>query len=165
MFESPRRLGLGRWQSGQMQQSVKLSPYGYAGSNPARPTRLASQLLSKLARGKPPNYISKIILTKRVECPERSRRAYAFMYFVYMIKNFSNQLYVGVTKNLEDRLDYHNNKRGALFTQNGNYKIVFHEEYSNLADARKREIQIKKWRRDKKELLIEKFDKGLPTKI
>jgi putative endonuclease len=106
---------------------------------------------------------------KRVECPEHSRGTLVcgkpYMYYVYMIKNFSNQLYVGITKSLEDRLDYHNKKRGALFTQSGNYKIVFHEEYFNLADARKREIQIKKWRRDKKELLIKKFNQGLPTKF
>lgn len=82
-----------------------------------------------------------------------------------MIKNFSNQLYVGVTKDLKDRLDCHNNKRGALFTQKGNYKIVFYEEYPDLAEARKREIQIKKWRREKKESLIGKFNRGLPTKI
>jgi putative endonuclease len=82
-----------------------------------------------------------------------------------MIKNFSNQLYIGITKNLKDRLDYHNNKRGAVFTKRGDYEIVFYEEYSNLADARKREIQIKKWRRDKKESLIERFNQRLQTKI
>lgn len=87
------------------------------------------------------------------------------MYFVYIIKNTNNQLYVGITQNLNQRLDYHNKRRGAQFTQGGNFKIVFYEECLDLASARKREIQIKKWRRDKKELLIEKFNQGLPTKI
>lgn len=88
-----------------------------------------------------------------------------YMYHVYMIKNDRNRLYIGVSKNLKARLSHHNTRRGSIFTKAGNYKIVFDEEYLTLAEARKREIQIKKWRRDKKEKLIEKFNQGLPTKI
>ena len=88
------------------------------------------------------------------------------MYWVYMIRNKGNKLYVGVTKNPKSRVYYHNRKRGSQFTQNNpSFEIVFLEKYSNLAEARKREIQIKKWRRDKKELLIEKYRKGLDTKL
>lgn len=87
------------------------------------------------------------------------------MYFVYMVKNYANQIYIGITKDLNQRLSCHNSRRGAQFTKNGDYRIVFHEEHSSLAGARRREIQIKKWRRDKKEMLIEKFNQGLPTKI
>ena len=85
------------------------------------------------------------------------------MRYVYMIKNKKDRLYIGVTKDLDKRLFYHNNGRGAEFTKSGKYKIVFSEKYLNLSDARKREIQIKKWRRDKKEMLIERFKKGLST--
>lgn len=88
-----------------------------------------------------------------------------FMYFVYMIQNNYADLYVGVTDNPQQRLDHHNNNRGALFTKiDSKFKIVFLEQYPTLAEARKREIQIKKWRRDKKEVLIERYKKGLPTK-
>jgi putative endonuclease len=87
------------------------------------------------------------------------------MYYVYMIKDSKNRLYIGVTRNLNMRLSYHNTKRGSAFTKSGNYKIVFSEEYLTLTEARKREIQIKKWRRDKKEKLIERFEKGLLTKL
>lgn len=88
------------------------------------------------------------------------------MYFVYMLKNSLNDLYTGVTSNPTKRLQYHNEKRGAQFTKRDViFKIVFLEEYSELSDARKREIQIKKWRRDKKEVLIQKYKNYLPTKM
>lgn len=86
------------------------------------------------------------------------------MYFVYMLKNSYGDLYVGITENPQQRLKYHNEKRGALFTKrDSKFQIVFLEEYLTLADARKREIQIKKWRRDKKEMLINRYKKGVST--
>lgn len=88
------------------------------------------------------------------------------MYFVYMIRNAYNDLYIGTTKNPEQRLKYHNEKRGALFTKrDSKFEIVFLEEYPTLAEARKREINIKKWRREKKDMLIARFKKDLTTKI
>lgn len=88
------------------------------------------------------------------------------MHFVYMIKNSADKVYVGITKNPGSRVSYHNQKRGAQFTKYiPNFKIVFLETYENLAEARKREIQIKKWSRVKKETLIGKYRKGLETKM
>jgi putative endonuclease len=87
------------------------------------------------------------------------------MHFVYIILNSANKLYVGITQNPQNRLLYHNEKRGAQFTKHiPTYELVFVEEYQTLAEARKREIQIKKWRREKKEILIERYRKGLETK-
>ena len=40
---------MGRWQSGQLQQTVNLSPHGYVGSNPTLP-KLKSGPLAHLAR-------------------------------------------------------------------------------------------------------------------
>ncbi|MEK9180219.1 MAG: GIY-YIG nuclease family protein [Patescibacteria group bacterium] len=88
------------------------------------------------------------------------------MYFVYMAKNDFGKLYVGITENPKNRIYYHNAERGAQFTTGrAKFRIVFLEEYRILAEARRREIQIKKWRRDKKELLIGRFQKGLPTNL
>lgn len=82
-----------------------------------------------------------------------------------MIKNSSNKLYVGITTNPDDRVTYHNQRRGARFTKYiPDFQIVFLEQYGTLAQARKREIQIKKWRRDKKDVLIERYARGSPTK-
>lgn len=88
------------------------------------------------------------------------------MYYVYMIKNSEGLLYIGISENPKKRLQCHNSNRGADFTKNQNsFRIVFSEEYKTLAEARKREIQIKKWRRDKKELLIQGYAEGLQTKL
>ena len=96
------------------------------------------------------------------------------MYFVYMIQNAYGDLYVGITDDPQQRLKYHNEKRGALFTKRdsiyseqgrGKFEIIFLEAHPTLADARKREIQIKKWRRDKKDDLIKRYQQGLSTKI
>jgi putative endonuclease len=149
-----------------------------------------STRLAALARGKPPksNALEGSLLFKTesessalsersesngLACPECNRgntlslsKGYTFlnMYWVYMIKNDFNDLYVGITDNPEQRLKYHNEKRGALFTKRDSlFKIVLLEQYPTLADARKREIQIKKWRRDKKEMLIKRYGQGLPT--
>lgn len=87
------------------------------------------------------------------------------MYFVYMIQNSAKKLYIGITQNPEGRLRYHNSKQGAKFTKYiPNFEIVFLEQHENIASARQREIQLKKWRREKKELLIERYRKELPTR-
>lgn len=88
------------------------------------------------------------------------------MYYLYMIKNSANKLYVGITENPDKRVDYHNSGHGAKFTKySPNFINVFLEQYDTLTEARKREIQIKKWSRVKKEFLIDKYRKGLDTKI
>ena len=74
-------------------------------------------------------------------------------------------MYIGVTENADNRLKTHNNNNGAQFTKNKLvFKIVFLEKYDTLAEARQREIQLKKWRRDKKEVLIDRYSKNLETK-
>ena len=84
---------------------------------------------------------------------------------VYMIRNKGNKIYVGVSKHHLRRLSEHNHKKGALFTKNNpSFETVFLEEHPTFLEARKREIQIKKWRRDKKEVLIKKYSQGLETK-
>ena len=88
------------------------------------------------------------------------------MYFVYMIQNNYADLYVGITDNPQQRLKHHNSRRGALFTKrDSKFEIVFLEQYPTLAEARKREIQIKKWRREKKDTLVGRYKHSLSTKL
>ena len=88
------------------------------------------------------------------------------MPWVYMIRNRGNKIYIGVSKHPLKRLSEHNHKKGALFTKNNpSFKTVLLEEYPTFLEARKREIQIKKWRRDKKDKLIAKSLQGLETKM
>jgi putative endonuclease len=82
-----------------------------------------------------------------------------------MIKNSINGLYIGITQDPTQRVLTHNKKQGAQFTKiTSDFAIVFLEEHETLANARKREIQLKKWRREKKETLIKRYFDGLPTK-
>ena len=133
-----------------------------------------STRFATLTRGKPPTrrYATKapirVLLYIANRVPRAKSRGFLYnsvMYFVYMIKNSTNKLYIGITQNPSERLFYHNSLRGAKFTKYiSDFRIVFLEEYPTLADARKREIQLKKWRREKKEMLIKRYQNGLTTK-
>lgn len=83
------------------------------------------------------------------------------MFTVYILRNVKNQLYVGSTKDIEARISRHNSGDGAEFTKrNKDFNLVYEEHYSTLIEARRREKQIKGWRREKKENLI-KFGKPI----
>lgn len=87
------------------------------------------------------------------------------MYYIYTVKKSIGKLYVGITTNPYARVKQHNQKRDAQLTKyKTDFKIVFLEQHQTTSEARKREIQIKKWRRDKKEMPIKRFAAGLPTK-
>ena len=63
--------------------------------------------------------------------------------------------YVGSAANLKDRVDRHNQGRGPSYTAKRRLvKLVYHERFNSLDGAVKRERQIKKWTRAKKEALI-----------
>jgi len=89
------------------------------------------------------------------------------MFFLYILKNPKNHLYVGVTSDLKSRIERHISGDGAEFTKkNKTFELSYKEEFSTLLEARRREKQIKGWRREKKENLI-KFGKPIiqhPTK-
>ena len=78
------------------------------------------------------------------------------MYYLYIIKNSSDKLYVGVTKSIKKRLIRHNQGYGSKYTSvNTSYSCVYKESFDLLSSAMKREKQIKKWSRAKKFALIE----------
>jgi putative endonuclease len=77
------------------------------------------------------------------------------VYFVYILRTASNTLYIGVTQALHQRIDAHHSGRGADWTRvHPGAQVVYSESYPTLGLARKREIQLKKWSRAKKEALI-----------
>jgi len=82
-------------------------------------------------------------------------------YFVYILASLSGVLYVGTTNNLERRLYEHKNHLVPGFTDKYNVtRLVYFEETVNHMAAIAREKQIKNWRREKKENLIESFNPG-----
>ena len=66
-------------------------------------------------------------------------------------------LYIGVTNNLFRRVAEH--KVGVVegFSKKYNcHKLIYIESYRDINEAIARETQLKKWRREKKEFLINK---------
>ncbi len=77
---------------------------------------------------------------------------------VYFMTNKSNSvLYVGVTNNLFRRVFEHKEKINKGFTKRYNVdKLVYYEVYDNIELAIAREKQIKNWKREWKNALVEK---------
>ncbi len=74
---------------------------------------------------------------------------------MYILLCNDQSFYVGITNNLEKRIIKHNQGKGAKYTRGRKpTKLVYFEKFKNKSEARKREIQIKGWRREKKINLI-----------
>lgn len=79
-------------------------------------------------------------------------------FYVYILANKTNDvIYTGVTSNLVKRIWGHKNKVTEGFTSKYNIdKLVFFEVHDHSETAIKREKNIKDWKRDWKDQLIEK---------
>ena len=77
------------------------------------------------------------------------------MPYVYIVECANGTLYTGWTVNVEQRVKVHNAGRGARYTRmHGPVKLVYFEELPDRVAAQKRELEIKRWPRDKKLKLI-----------
>ena len=81
-------------------------------------------------------------------------------YYVYILASKRNgTLYIGVTNNLLKRVDEHKSNLIDGFTQKYNvHNLVYYEQYNDISCAITREKQMKKWKRQWKINLIEKFN-------
>ncbi|HEX8173000.1 MAG TPA: GIY-YIG nuclease family protein [Thermoanaerobaculia bacterium] len=79
------------------------------------------------------------------------------LYYVYILASIKRVLYIGITSNLDQRLNEHRaHKYPDSFTARYNVTRLVHcEEYTRVEDAIAREKQLKGWRRSKKVALIE----------
>jgi len=74
---------------------------------------------------------------------------------MYILKCSDGSYYVGSTKNLEVRIAQHQAGKGANHTKKRlPVELVYYEEYDRIDTAFYREKQVQKWRRAKKEALI-----------
>jgi putative endonuclease len=78
-------------------------------------------------------------------------------YFVYMVASRNRRaLYIGVTNDLVRRAYEHRYELLDGFSKRYHcVDLVYYEEWGSVADAISREKQLKRWRRDKKDELIE----------
>lgn len=77
------------------------------------------------------------------------------IYYTYILECADKTYYVGCTNNLEKRLKEHNQlKSGAQYTKIRRPVVLkYSDEFETLGAARKRENEIKSWRRNEKEKL------------
>ena len=78
-------------------------------------------------------------------------------YYIYILTNKNDEvMYIGVTGDLRRRLYEHKNQLVDGFTKKYNvHKLVYYEIFNDPAKAIKREKQLKKWVRNKKNTLVE----------
>jgi predicted GIY-YIG superfamily endonuclease len=74
---------------------------------------------------------------------------------LYILRCNDGALYVGVTHCLDARMARHDDGRGCSFTrQRRPVTLVYTEDFATMRDAMRREKQLKRWTRAKKEALI-----------
>jgi putative endonuclease len=77
-------------------------------------------------------------------------------YWVYIMTGRTRTLYVGVTNDIQRRDYEHKNKLVPGFTSKYRLdRLVYFEQHADIREAIDREKQIKSWRREKKETLID----------
>jgi putative endonuclease len=77
------------------------------------------------------------------------------MHFVYILRCADSSLYIGEAADVENRVERHQGGRGCAFTAARRpVELVYIEERANYLEARRRERQLKRWTRAKKEALI-----------
>ncbi|WP_370087349.1 GIY-YIG nuclease family protein [Ekhidna sp.] len=85
-------------------------------------------------------------------------------YTVYILKCSDDSYYVGVTNDISERVVQHNerlNRRAYTYSRRP-VQLVFEEHFHDVNQAIAFEKQVKGWRREKKEALINRDWSKLP---
>jgi len=76
-------------------------------------------------------------------------------HYFYLARCSDRSLYSGSCIDLKEREKIHNTGKGAKYTRSRRpIRFVYHEKFSTLSAARKREAQVKTWSKQKKESLV-----------
>jgi putative endonuclease len=68
-------------------------------------------------------------------------------FFVYILQSEStSRYYTGQTKNVTDRVAYHNSNYSKSLRNRGPWRLLHVEEFATRAEAVRRERQIKSWK-------------------
>ena len=90
-------------------------------------------------------------------CYNEKKGGEAVSWYVYMLLCGDGTLYTGITDDVDRRLAAHRSGKGAKYTRGrGPLELVYTEERPDKSAALRREIEIKKLRREQKEALIGK---------
>ncbi|MEX0932253.1 MAG: GIY-YIG nuclease family protein [Candidatus Saccharimonadales bacterium] len=77
-------------------------------------------------------------------------------WYVYIAEAKSGRYYTGISPRPQKRLAKHNTGKGSRFAmQYGPLKLVFvSKKFRSKEEARKQEVKVKSWSREKKQKLI-----------
>ena len=86
-------------------------------------------------------------------------------YYCYILSNKNRTvLYIGFTDNLKRRIHQHKTGNGAVFTKKYNaFELLYFEEFKDKKEAKKRESQLKNWRKEWKWNLVKAKNPKLIT--
>ena len=77
------------------------------------------------------------------------------MHFVYIVRCADGTLYTGYARDPDAREKVHNSGRGARYTAGRRpVRLVYWESFESAGDALRRERQLKRLRRARKEVLL-----------
>jgi putative endonuclease len=77
------------------------------------------------------------------------------VHFVYIVRCADGTLYTGYARNPGAREKMHNSGRGARYTAGRRpVRLVYSESFKSVGDALRRERQLKRLRRTRKEALL-----------
>ena len=76
-------------------------------------------------------------------------------YYFYLLRCSDNSLYAGICMALEQRVANHQKGKGAKYTRSRlPVTLVFQEHLRSKGDALRREAEVKKWTKQRKERLV-----------
>ena len=76
-------------------------------------------------------------------------------HFFYLARCRDGSLYAGTCIDLMTREAKHNDGTGSKYARSRSpVKIVYHEAFPSLSEARRREAEVKRWKRLRKEKLL-----------
>ena len=104
------------------------------------------------------------ILERGVRFPQGPPLMEHFVYLILTSNNKKYISYVGYTKNIKKRLELHNKGKGAKFTKNRSWKLIYLKKYPSKIIAMKEEYRLKK-NYIKRKLIKEKYLKKIKNDI
>jgi putative endonuclease len=85
-------------------------------------------------------------------------------WFVYILLCGDDSYYAGIAMDVKCRVKEHNVGHGGAYTKRRRpVTLVYLESHQDYVSARRREAQLKGWRREKKEWLIHGFPSTRPS--
>ncbi len=85
-------------------------------------------------------------------------------HYFYLARCADGSLYAGTCVDIAAREAKHNDGTGAKYTRSKRpVKIIYTEEFETLGDARRREIEVKRLSKIRKEDLVARRDSAAPA--